>query len=138
MAHVKVNSQCWLNTNEHSKQYVRHDGTVTPEITVPGFRLRMSLDAAESLAASLAEAVAFAKKQLTAKGGLEIKQWEQIGDSSSFKVYGDGWWADVDIWEEKGKLRGKVQAFGDMPGNVYPESDELIVEAAIREIVGKG
>ena len=60
MARIKVNPICNVCTEDESKAYIRHDGTCSPEITVPHLRLRLSIDDAQALANALLAAVAVA------------------------------------------------------------------------------
>jgi hypothetical protein len=58
---------CNVRTNEHSTAYSRQVGerTITsPDITVPGYRLRLSIAEAERLSHDLAQAVEEAKRHI--------------------------------------------------------------------------
>lgn len=67
MARIKVNSRCNVCTDEHSKAYVRNDGTCAPEITVPEFRARLSIEDAQALGQALLDAVSIAQEHETRK-----------------------------------------------------------------------
>lgn len=64
MARIRVNDACNVVTLEHSTAYRRSDGTPpAPQITVPGYSMRLSIESAEWLAQCLTEAVARARKE---------------------------------------------------------------------------
>ena len=62
MARIKVNEMCNVVTAEDSRGYVRSDGRCAAQITVPGYRMRLSIESAERLAGALFEAVVHAKE----------------------------------------------------------------------------
>ncbi len=62
MARIHVNTLVNIVTEEHNTAYVRHDGTCSPQITVPSLRLRFDVTEAKQLADALLEAVEAASK----------------------------------------------------------------------------
>jgi hypothetical protein len=65
---IEVNASCNVCTGEHSTAFRHADGRVSPQITVPGFRLRMTINEAFRLSADLKEAAQRASDELE-KGG---------------------------------------------------------------------